>query len=71
MRALRCLIHNDEPEVLKRGKDGGTRSDDDAAFSPKGLAPDIMPLAERHPAVDNGNPLTEMAFETAHGLGRQ
>lgn len=27
------LIHNHQPQVLKRGEDGGTGADDDACFS--------------------------------------
>jgi hypothetical protein len=53
--ALMLLVDDDDAKVLKRGKDGTSRSDDNARAARMNFPPFIEAFASREMAMENGN----------------
>ena len=68
---LVLFVHDDGAEVAQRGKNRGTRADDNALLPAAQREPRVVPLSVRERAVQHRNSIAEDGAKPIDGLRRQ
>ena len=69
--ALLLLVHDNDAQILQRGKHGGPGSQHHVHLSPADALPLVVPLRQAQSAVEHHHPGAEIGGELPHHLGRQ